>query len=96
MSIDVDGTAAPRRLTLTGAVDVSHAGALHAAALAVVGGTDVVAELAGVTRIDTAALQVLLALRTALDEHGARLIVAGTPLAVVDAWRLAGVAEGLV
>jgi anti-anti-sigma factor len=94
--IDVHATATPRRLTLAGDLDVSHAAALHAATLAVVGSTDVVAELAGVGRLDTAALQILLALRAELAAQGAWLIVAGTPPAVVETWRMARLAEALV
>jgi anti-anti-sigma factor len=94
--VDLDAASTPRRLTLAGDLDISHAVALRAAALALVGGTDVVAELVGVGRLDIAALQVLLALRAALGEQGGRLVVAGTPPHIIETWRLAGLAEALV
>jgi anti-anti-sigma factor len=93
--VDVDAAATPRRLVLTGDVDVSHAAALHAAARAVVGGGDVVADLGGVQHLDVAATQVLLALRTALGAGGARLVITGTPPVVAEAWRRCGLDQEL-
>ena len=93
--VNVDDAATPRRLVLTGDLDVAHAAALHAAACAVVGGGDVVADLSGVDHLDVAATQVLLALRTALGAGGARLIVTGTPPAVAEAWRRCGLDQEL-
>jgi anti-anti-sigma factor len=93
--VDLDVTTSPRRLVLAGDLDVSHAAVLHAAACAAVGGVDVVADLGGVLRLDVAATQVLLALRTALGAGGARLIVTSAPPAVAEAWRRCGLDQEL-
>jgi anti-anti-sigma factor len=79
-------------LQLSGVVDIFDASALHAAAREVVASntTGVVVTLGDVEAVDTAATQVLLALKRALAADGRRLRLEAVPEPVRELWRLAG------
>ncbi len=84
------------RLVLTGAVGVADSRALREAALgalAVAG--DVVVDLAATDAVDTAATQVLLALRAELVAGGRHFRLVDVPAPVTAGWRVLGVAEML-
>jgi len=84
-------------MVLDGAVDIFDIAAVHAAALdAVVGAPEgVVVMLGGVTVIDTAVTQVLLALKRALADSGRTCVLDEVPPSVLEAWTLAGLAPAL-
>jgi anti-anti-sigma factor len=89
-------TGAECTLNLSGVVDVSEARALHAAAREAVGATGpVVVRLERLEALDTAGTQVLLALRRSLEAEGRALRFEGVPSRIADAWRQAGLYEGL-
>jgi ABC-type transporter Mla MlaB component len=78
-------------LKLSGVVDIFDASALHAAALDAVAGTqNVAAALGHAEAVDTAATQVLFALRRALAAEGRRLRLDAVPEPVRELWRMAG------
>lgn len=83
-------------LRLAGVVDVSEAGALHAAAREVARAAPgvVVADCAGLEALDTSATQVLLALQLSLATTGAVLRLERVPPQVAGLWRQAGLAIG--
>ena len=84
-------------LGLSGTVDIFDAAALHAAALdaAVNAPSGVIAKLEGVESVDTAATQVLLALKAALVSDGRALTLTDVPAAVFEFWLAAGFPETL-
>ncbi len=81
------------RITLVGAVGITDAQPLAEAAIAgaAKGRGDVVVELALVDSIDTAATQVLLALRAELAAAGRALRLVDVPACVSVTWRVLGV-----
>jgi len=62
---------------------------------AAAGAGEVVVRAAGVHALDTAALQILIALRRALAAQGRTLRVDGAPAALVAQWQRAGLAAEL-
>ena len=77
------------RLQLAGLVGFAHAVDLRDRAVALAsGGGDVVVDCAGVTHLDTGAVQVLLALRIAVEEQGLRFAMEGLPAELAE--RLTG------
>ncbi len=93
--VERDTATAARRLVLGGDLGVSDAAALHTAAREALDAGDVVVDLAAVGTLDISATQILLALRRALAERTARLIVTGASPAVVQAWRQCGLTDTL-
>ncbi|MDR7505829.1 MAG: STAS domain-containing protein [Armatimonadota bacterium] len=89
MAVRLISRGAEVTLELTGVVDVTEAAALRDAALGVVavGPEACIVELQGVKGVDIAAVQVLLALQRALP---GRVRFIGSPPAVTEIWRLAG------
>lgn len=84
-------------LVLRGRVDVSEARVLHEVALALAPcSSGVTVDCADVERLDAAAVQVLLALRTRLVAAGATLRCAHVLPTVEAILRLAGVREALI
>lgn len=78
-----------RHLVLTGHVGILHAEELLATARAIeTEGCDVVVSGEALEHLDTAALQILLALRTALVSRGRTLLVQGLPESVRHYLRL--------
>lgn len=87
LSPEPDGT----HLHLAGEVTAASAGELREAALAAAAaGRAAVVRGEAVERLDTAALQVLLALQAELRGRGLALAVRGLPAAVAAVVRLAG------
>ncbi len=84
-------------LGLSGAVDVFDAVALHATALEAAANapSGVVARLGRVESIDTAATQVLLALKVTLALDGRALTFENIPDPVLQFWRVAGLTGAL-
>ena len=84
-------------MVLEGVVDVFDVAAVHAAAVdAVVGAPEgVTVMLGGVTVIDTAVTQVLLALKAALAASGRTCVLDEVPPSVLETWTLAGLAPAL-
>jgi anti-anti-sigma factor len=90
-----DGTEA---LRLAGELTIYHAAELQAALLPLAdaqanNARDLVLELSGVTDIDSAGIQLLLATRRSLGAHGATLRLAGCGGAVGEALVLYGMAD---
>lgn len=84
-------------MVLDGVVDIFDVVAVHVAAVdAVVGAPEgVTVMLGGVTVIDTAVTQVLLALKAALAGSGRTCILDEVPPSVLETWTLAGLAPAL-
>jgi anti-anti-sigma factor len=84
-------------LTLSGTVGVADARALADAARATMarGVGDVVIRLTHLRGVDTSATQVLISLRRALAAQGRALRLEGTPPAVAERWRRAGLDQEL-
>ena len=84
-------------MVLEGVVDIFDVAAVHAAAVdAVVGAPEgVTVMLGGVTVIDTAVTQVLLALKAALAASGRTCVLDEVPPSVLETWTLAGLAPAL-
>ena len=80
-------------LTLSGACDVFDLAALHEAACAAADGAPgpLAVSFHAVQSVDTAATQVLLALRRALTGRGLEARFDGVPEAVAERWRQIGV-----
>lgn len=78
-------------LALQGVVDISQARELHRLALEAVEATGgVTVGLDETARVDTAASQVLLALRRALAERGRVFTLEAPPAGIPEAWRFLG------
>jgi ABC-type transporter Mla MlaB component len=78
-------------LRLSGVVDIFDASAMHAAALEMVAsGERGLIALGEAEAVDTAATQVLVALKRALSAHGRRLELGAVPGPVRELWTLAG------
>ena len=92
MAIERSESAGQWQLTLSGVVGVAQARELadHARAVAREGGGDVVVSLRDVRALDTAAAQVLLALRRALVGQGRALCIVGVSPTVAERWQRAG------
>lgn len=91
--VDYDGGRA--RLALFGRVTVAHARELHAAAVALAAGAgDVTLDCRDAEYLDTAAVQVLIALRRDMERAGRGCEVAGESAALRGDFRLAGFASG--
>jgi anti-anti-sigma regulatory factor len=84
-------------MVLDGVVDIFDVAAVHAAAVdAVVGAPEgVTVMLGGVTMIDTAVTQVLLALKAALASSGRTCVLEEVSPSVLETWTLAGLAPAL-
>jgi len=97
MPIELTKDGARWTLALSGVVSVAHAAelAVSARAAAAAGAGEVVVRAAGVHALDTAALQILIALRRALAAQGRTLRVDGAPAALVAQWQRAGLAAEL-
>lgn len=82
-------------LTLSGVVDIFDAAALHAAALevAAAGGREVRVDLGRIEAVDTAATQILLALKRDMAFRGGVLRLLGCPPSIGQFWRDAGLGE---
>lgn len=84
-------------LLLQGGVDIFFAAELHQAALKLLdSGEDAEVLCAQLERLDTSALQILLALKEGLAKKGKSLQLAGVPSPVADLLGLAGLADGLL
>lgn len=91
--VAVEPRAAGAALVLRGRVTVEHARVLHERAAEVrLAGGDVAVDCADVERLDASALQVLLALRAALEVAGRGLVLEHVPAALDGMLRLAGAA----
>jgi anti-anti-sigma regulatory factor len=97
MPIELLTSGAHWSMVLDGVVDIFDVAAVHAAALEAVAGAPegVAVMLGGVTGVDTAVTQVLLALKRALAGSGRTCILAGVPPSVLEIWTLAGLAPAL-
>jgi anti-anti-sigma regulatory factor len=84
-------------VVLDGAVDIFDAAALHAVALEAAAGAPegVAVMLGGVTVIDTAATQVLLALKRALAVSSRTWVLDEVPPSVLETWTAAGLGPAL-
>ena len=84
-------------IVLDGAVDIFDAAAVHAVALEAAAGAPegVAVMLGGVTVIDTAVTQVLLALKHALAGSGRTWVLDEVPPSVLESWTLGGLAAAL-
>ena len=84
-------------MVLEGVMDIFDVATVHAAAVdAVVGAPEgVTVMLGGVTVIDTAVTQVLLALKAALAASGRTCVLDEVPPSVLETWTLAGLAPAL-
>ena len=84
-------------LGLSGVVDIFDAMALHATALEAAANAPsrVVVGLGDAASVDTAATQVLLALKRALASDGRALTFTDIPAPVLEFWRAAGLPEAL-
>jgi len=92
MAVDLRNGADESTLTLSGVGDVTVARAIHAAARQALAAAPraVVVRLHELDTLDTSATQLLLALRKSLAASGASLRIEGTPPAVAELWRGAG------
>lgn len=89
--IGPDGTGL---LRLAGELTIYHAAELRTALLPLAGGAcALVLDLSGVSDVDSAGLQLLLALRRTLAAQGATLHLAGCDGAAADALALYGMAD---
>jgi anti-anti-sigma regulatory factor len=97
MPIELLTSGAQWSMVLDGAVDIFDVAAVHATALDAVAGAPegVTVMLGGVTVIDTAVTQVLLALKRALAGSGRTCILDEVPPSVLETWTLAGLAPAL-
>jgi anti-anti-sigma factor len=95
MAVELRDSAGKWILRLSGVVGVNDASMLHAAAREAAQGASraVVVDLQEVDRLDTSATQILLSLRRHLAAGGRALRVEGTPPAVAELWRRAGLLE---
>lgn len=93
MAVELTKDAAAWTVTLSGACDVFDLAALHGTACAAADGAPgpVTVSLHAVQSVDTAATQILLALRHALTRRGLEARFDGVPAAVADRWRRLGV-----
>jgi anti-anti-sigma regulatory factor len=84
-------------MVMDGVVDIFDVAAVHAAAVDAVAGAPegVTVMLGGVTVIDTAVTQVLLALKVALASSGRTWVIDEVPPSVLETWTLAGLAPAL-
>jgi len=84
-------------LGLSGVADVFDTAVLHATALEAAANAPrgVVARVGSVESIDTAATQVLLALKLTLASDGRALTFEDIPAPVLEFWRVAGLTEAL-
>lgn len=91
MGLRLDQTAGGSHLVLQGVVDVFEARELHQAAVAALNaGGEVTVNLAEVTRLDTSAIQILLALCQGLQVEGRSYHLEGMPPTVRENWQLLG------
>jgi len=91
MGFRMDRQSGRCHLALHGVVDVSEARELHEQALAALGtGDEVIVRLDEVERLDTSALQILVALAQGLKAEGRRLAITGIPPGAREAFRLSG------
>lgn len=93
MGVTLSNDGERARLALQGVVDIFEARELHRMALGALqapGG--VVVSLEEVTRVDTAATQVLLALKRALSSQGKTFALEAVPAGVRESWRFLGLA----
>ena len=92
MAVNLMWNAGAWTLHLSGVVDVSEAGVLHAAAREATreSPATVVADCAALESLDAAATQVLLALQRSLTTGGGVLRLERVPAHVVELWRQAG------
>ena len=97
MAIEMSEHAGQWQLTLSGVVGVAQARELadHARAVAIQGGGDLVVSLEDVRAVDTAAAQIVLALRRALVGQGRALRLVGVPPAVAERRERAGLFPAL-
>jgi len=97
MAVHLRNDAGELALSLSGVVDVTEAGVVHAAAREVVAAAPraVVVRLQGLDTLDTSITQLLLALRQSLAANGIGLRIEGTPPAVAELWRRAGLLDRL-
>lgn len=81
---------------LQGSVDIFEARELHGLFVEALGAARrVVVDMKGTSRIDTAASQLLLALRRALASQRKSLVIEAVPEGVREAWRLLGLSREL-
>lgn len=93
MAVTLDSDGGRRRLVLQGVVDIFEARKLHRAALEACQAPEgVVVSLEEVARVDTAATQVLLALKRALSSQGKAFALEAVPDGVQESWRFLGLA----
>ncbi len=91
MSLRVEQTAGGSHLVLQGVVDAFKARELHQAAVAAQNaGGKVTVNLAEVTRLDTSAIQILLALSRGLQAEGRSYHLEGMPPTVRENCQLLG------
>jgi anti-anti-sigma factor len=84
-------------LVLQGVVDIFEARELHQQAMAALGaGGEVTLDLEEVDRLDSSAIQILVALRQSLAAGGRSLRLEGIPPSVHDTWRLLGLGASLL
>jgi anti-anti-sigma factor len=96
-AVSAEETADGPRLVLRGQMNLCTAAELHREALACLARrADVTVDCAQAEHLDTAALQVLLALKEALREAGKLLRLTGACESIQNYLRLAGLADALL
>ncbi len=84
------------KAALSGVLDINRVSDLHEFALQLVEtGADVEIDAAEIERIDTSVVQILLALRNALQRRGCKLVFSSISTSVREFLRTVGVVEEL-
>ena len=94
MGVRLDRKEEGCHLVLQGVVDIFEAGELHTLARAAMdAGGEVTVKLEEVERLDSSAIQILLALGQMLKAEGRSYRLEGMPAVVQESWRLLGLSS---